>query len=98
MIDNTQMMQAKYTEQVIPDYKGLPLIEALPPILSEEDAEEALHYYPPFQKSEKELDGHLRMHCIDRLFQFNQPWESHIDLLYLFINSCKFSYYLLPAH
>jgi len=80
MMDNSQMMQAQYTEQVIPDYKGLPLIEALPPILSEEDAEWALHYYPPFQKSEKELDEHLRIHCIDKIFQFNQPWDIHIDL------------------
>lgn len=80
MVNTTPCTQARYTEQLIHDYQGLPLIEALPPILNEVEAEEALHYYPTFRKSEKQLDVHLRLHCIDRIFQFNQPWERHIDL------------------
>lgn len=77
---NYDIMHAQYTKQVITEYMGIPLIEALPPILSVDEAEEALHYYPPFNKAEKDLDSHLRIHCIDRIFQFNQPWDIHIDL------------------
>lgn len=80
MIENYYSVQAEYTEQVVPEYKGLPLIEALPPILSMDDAEEILHYYPPFEKSEKEFDDEVRKHCIERVFEYNQPWDRHIDL------------------
>ncbi len=80
MIHSFYSVQAEYTEQIVPEYKGIPLIEALPPILSISDAEEVLHYYPPFEKSEKDLEDKDRKHCIERIFEFNQPWDRHIDL------------------
>jgi len=59
---------ASYTKQVITEYAGNPLIEALPPILDETAAAELISNFPqPVTPEELELDGATRIHCIDRL-------------------------------
>lgn len=71
---------ADYKEQVIDEYKWNPLIEALPCILTKEEAIEKLINYPPFDENERLLDCHIRCHIIQRLFQYFQPLSIHIDL------------------
>lgn len=73
-------VNAKYTEQKLSDYKNNPLIEALPPILSFEQAEELLHVYPDYDDKERELEPHHRYHCVQRLFKYFQPWDRHFDI------------------
>ncbi|MFT9494964.1 ATP-binding protein [Anaerosolibacter sp.] len=73
-------VEAYYTPQMLEEYKDNPLIEALPPILSYEKAEELLHSYPSYNDKERELDAHYRYHCIQRLFRYFQPWSRHFDL------------------
>lgn len=72
--------EADYLPQVIVDYQGNPFIEALPPILSSPQAVDALTVEPGYHKSECELDEHYRLHCIQRLFRYFQPLDTHIDI------------------
>ncbi len=44
---------AEYKEQLLSDYRGNPMIEALPPILSKEEFADKVTSYPAFDKSEK---------------------------------------------
>jgi NACalpha-BTF3-like transcription factor len=71
---------AEYNDQPLVEYKGNPLIEALPPILSKEYFVEAVSEYPAFDESEKKLDSWVRLHCVERLLRFFQPLDRHIDL------------------
>ena len=73
-------VEAEYTEQIIPDYKGNPFIESLPNLLSAQEAIERLAFYPEFNKSERLLDSHYRIHMVDRLFQVFQPLPMSIEL------------------
>lgn len=74
------IMPAVYNEQEIIDFKGNPLIEALPPILSPEEAYERLSYYPPYDVVEANLPTHIRYHAIPRINKFFQPVMQHLDL------------------
>lgn len=72
--------KAIYIEQEIIDFKGNPLIEALPPILSPEEAYEKLSYYPSYDIKESNLPSHIRYHAIPRINKFFQPVMQHLDL------------------
>ena len=72
--------KAVYTEQVLADYKGNPMIEALPPILSAGAAYERLKYYPPFDSAEVEEEAHVRYQAIPRLGYLIEPGMQHLDL------------------
>ena len=74
------MPKARYREQVIPEYRGNPLIEALPEIWSGETVVELLSAGASHHDGERDLDAHYRMHCIQRLFHYFQPLEEHIDI------------------
>jgi len=78
--NGTVAVPAEYKEQVIPEYRGNPFIEALPPILSAEEAAERLAYYPPYHPEERKLESHYRIHMVQRLFQIFQPLPIHLDL------------------
>jgi hypothetical protein len=71
---------AEYSDQPLAEYKGNPLIETLPPILSKEEFVDTVSDYPAFDASERELPPAVRMHCVERLLRFFQPLERHIDL------------------
>lgn len=73
-------VRAVYTDQVLSEYRANPFIEALPPIFSKEDFVEDVAVYPPFDKSERQLDAKYRFHCIERLSWYFQPLDRHIDL------------------
>lgn len=71
---------AEYKEQVISDYKGNPLIEALPPIMTKDEFSETATYYPPFEDSERLMSSEYRLHCVMRLIKYFQPLARHIEL------------------
>lgn len=71
---------AAYTPQIIVDYVGNPFIEALPPILSAAEAIDAMTVTPRYSEAERELEAHYRFHCVQRLFQYFQPLDTHIDI------------------
>lgn len=71
---------AVYLKQQVKLYQGNPLIEALPPVLSQDEAFDQLCYYPDYDESERDLPVHIRFHSISNLTQFFQPVYQHLDL------------------
>jgi AAA domain len=74
------LIEAIYSEQILVEYQGNPLIESLPPILSEEQVIQYCSVFPKFDPKERELDASYRFHCVQRVFQYFQPFESHLEL------------------
>ena len=72
--------QAIYTEQELPEFKGNPLIEALPPIWDSSEVVDMLSHSDGHHDGERQLDARHRMHCVLRLFRYFQPLEQHIDI------------------
>jgi type II secretory pathway predicted ATPase ExeA len=77
---SSEPQKARYLPQVVYDYKGNPLIEALPPIYSTYDAAKLLTVDPGYHEGERELDEQYRTHCISRLFRYFQPLDVHLDI------------------
>lgn len=73
-------VNAIYTEQIFEDYKNNPLIEALPPILSKDEAIDTLSFVPERKEEERSLDAEYRFHCVQKLFQYFEPLNKHIDI------------------
>ncbi len=73
-------VEAEYKEQIIPDYRGNPFIESLPNLLPTQEIIERLAFYPEYNKDERLLDSHYRIHMIDRLFQVFQPLPMGIEI------------------
>jgi hypothetical protein len=73
-------VEAEYKEQIIPDYKDNPFIEALPSLMAPDEVIEKLAFYPQYNSSERQLESHYRIHMIDRMFQVFQPLPMSIEL------------------
>lgn len=71
---------AVYKEQLIEEYKNNPLIEALPNINSSVQVIKSLANYPYYNPEENELEKHIRLHIVQRVFQFFQPLPRHLEL------------------
>jgi len=72
---------AVYKKQQISDYAGNPLIEALPPILeNEDDVIDAFYNFPFISDEEKRLSPRLKSHLLWRVKSFLQPLPAHIRL------------------
>ncbi|MBO8156974.1 MAG: ATP-binding protein [Bacillaceae bacterium] len=71
---------AQYHTQELEDFKGNPLIEALPPILSPDEAFDKLCSFPGYDEKERGYPSHIRYHAIPRLARFFQPVMQHLDL------------------
>ncbi|KJR44459.1 Tn7-like transposition protein C [Desulfosporosinus sp. I2] len=84
--------EAVYREQIVSDYQGNPLIEALPPILSSDELVDALSYNEGQHDGERELDSQYRLHCVQRLFRYFQPLEQHVDIEGRFSRCIRQSY------
>lgn len=71
---------AQYIPSPVAEYANNPLIEALPPILSEEEAARSIAHFPANPDTELSLPREIRLHCIDRLKTLVQPLPIHIEL------------------
>ncbi|MFZ6687654.1 ATP-binding protein [Undibacterium sp. SXout11W] len=71
---------ATYSPSPVAEYSGNPLIEALPPILSEEEAASAIAHLPDVSEDERNLPKEVRLHCLDRLRSVVQPLPIHLEL------------------
>lgn len=73
-----QRKTAEYHKQVLPEYQGNPLIEALPEILSSEEAMHLLRRRARYDESERFLHAKYRLHCLGRLTrEYYQPLPQH---------------------
>jgi hypothetical protein len=80
MMGRGRTAPAKYQPTGIPRYDGNPYIEALPPILSSNDAAKAMAYYPVYKESERLLPPELRDHLIHTALDVFIPLPEHLDL------------------
>lgn len=78
--NGAEAIEAEYKKQIIEEYSGNPFIEALPDILSSEEVVDELVIYPKYNKEERMLENHYRIHLTQRLFQCFQPLMIHLDL------------------
>lgn len=85
-------INASYSEQPIIDYRGNPFIEALPPILSPEEAAEAIRYKPSFEIEERNLEPHIKLHCVERIKDLIEPLSDHIDMEQRFSRMIRHGY------
>ncbi|MDT7688481.1 MAG: hypothetical protein QOE46_1240 [Acidobacteriota bacterium] len=86
------VVSAKYVEQDVPEYQGNPLIEALPPVLTTEQAAESLAHFPDYKKSLRDQPDHVRQHLIQTGMRFFQPLGVHLDLQRRFSNLIRIGY------
>lgn len=82
MIDtDSVIVEAIYREPSDPEYKGNPLIEALPEVLSSDTLQPILTQRPRFTENERQLPEHFRRHAIIRLlYDFFEPFDRHYEL------------------
>jgi hypothetical protein len=72
--------RAIYTPQRIPQYRGNPYIEALPPPLDEDGLLESLFSVPPFDAGQRDWSKAERLQLISQLASFMVPLERHLQL------------------
>lgn len=73
-----QRTEAAYRDPVLPEYRGNPLIEALPDIFSSEDTMRYLTCRARYDEAERSLDAKYRLHCLARLaHEYYQPLSQH---------------------
>jgi len=76
-----QFIEANYQDPLLEDYRGNPLLEALPPIWDDRTVVKQLASKPIFHASERTLPVHLRLHCVQRITRdFFQPLSRHLEL------------------
>jgi hypothetical protein len=87
------MVEAAYKDSVIPEYRGNPLIEALPPVVRD-DAEimSAMLMAPHFSPEERELEPAIRRELVSRLQGLFIPLPPHFQLLERLSTSLRRSY------
>lgn len=73
-------VSAVYGDPLIPTYRGNPLIEALPPILTVHETVNLLQYRPEYNASYRTLPVELRLHLVQDTQRFFKPLPVHVDL------------------
>lgn len=71
---------AEYKDTGITDYKGFPMIEALPEILDIKEAVKKIKVLKKFNPDELQLPASKRKHCVERLSSFIIPLNKHLDV------------------
>jgi len=72
--------EAEYGECINPHYKGYPTIEALPPILSENEASRQLMRFPAYYDQLRQAPNHERFHIIQGGLRFYMPLPETIRI------------------
>lgn len=77
---NHSIVTAQYTQARIPQFKGNPLIEALPPSMSDDDLLSALTLMPDHQPEQRNWPTADRLMMLESLANFMIPLRNHIEL------------------
>jgi hypothetical protein len=75
-----QCEQANYQIAPIPGYRGNPLIEALPTILTVEETARRLKYEPDYDETLRSQPTELRLHLLHDTLRFFKPMPVHFEL------------------
>jgi hypothetical protein len=77
-----QFPQASYCTCGLPQYDGNPLIEALPPILSDHKIGELLKREVPYEDKQRLLPAEVRRHALDAISTVFVPLPQHFHLVH----------------
>lgn len=80
LIVKGQTVRAEYRDTGIPDYDGNPLIEALPPVLTDDQATVSLAHYPQYDETRRRAPDHIRYHLIQNGLRCFIPLDIHLNL------------------
>lgn len=83
-ITDPEILTAAYTKQVIDEYEGNRLIEALPPIMTDDELVEKLPTPIKYKQEQRQFDAVYRKYFLTRLLRFFQPLPQHFDLYHKF--------------
>ncbi len=75
-----EQVNATYLEQLIPEYQGNPLIEALPPLWTMEEVEQMLSYFPPYEPKQITVANEVRLHLLENAREFFIPQGIHYEI------------------
>lgn len=78
--NGTWAVVAEYKDHKLPEYNNNPMIQALPPILSQAEFVDRVTRLPKFIPEERELEPHYRFHCIERLSRYFDPQNNSLQL------------------
>lgn len=73
-------VNATYIEQEEPTYQHNLWIEALPPILTEEEASRKMKRYPVYDNEERKKSDEARIHAVQRIRTYVEPLPMLLDL------------------
>ncbi len=80
MHDTSHIVSAKYAQQMIPQFRGNPLIEALPPTMTDDALIDALTLMPEFDPSQRQWSTSDRFMMLKSLQNFMIPMQNHVEL------------------
>ncbi len=80
LIVKGRTVRAAYRDTGIPDYDGNPLIEALPLVLTDDQATVRLAHYPRYDEARRRAPDHIRFHLIQNGLRCFIPLDIHLDL------------------
>ncbi|MBW4485318.1 MAG: ATP-binding protein [Tildeniella torsiva UHER 1998/13D] len=92
LVGKGNWQEATYIDPFLSNYKGNPLIEALPPIWTEDEVEESLRVYPEYDEEHRKMASHLRLHLIRNALQIFIPLPVHFDLEQRFSSMIRLGY------
>lgn len=82
-----------YHNPFFPEYKGNPLIEALPEITHDKTVIKKLSHFPEYDESEREWPTHYRKHVIARLARMRTPIPEYLSVFRM-VETALFESYL----
>lgn len=74
------IVPAAYHEQILPEHRFNPVIEALPGPFKVAEVSESLARYPEYHAEECLLDQYYRLQCVQRIKRYFQPMSRHLAL------------------
>lgn len=80
LVDKGAVVEAAYSAPELPKFRGNPLVEALPPIITRKQAAKLMQRFPEYEAGMRQLPMHLRAHAAMDLLHFFQPLSNHLKL------------------
>ncbi|MGY6126073.1 AAA family ATPase [Paraburkholderia strydomiana] len=90
--EDIYLVEARYSQQRIPHYRGNPLIEALPPSLDDDALSDHLIEKPDYDPEQLDWPSYERLHMVSTLSSFLTPLERHIQLARAFDTTIRAGY------
>ncbi|NPV89972.1 MAG: ATP-binding protein [Firmicutes bacterium] len=75
-----KIVRAKYIDPQVETYRGNPFIEALPPILMEQDAVRRMRFDPKYDESYRFEPTEIRLHYLKDVFRYVRPLRCYREL------------------